>query len=51
MNLKGKKLMVMCGTALSCEIVEVAKKMGVYTMVTDYIPNSPAKKLQMNLLM
>lgn len=45
MNLKGKKLMVMCGTALSCEIVEVAKKMGVYTMVTDYIPNSPAKKI------
>ncbi len=43
--LKGKRLMLMCGTALACEIVETAKKMGVYTMVTDYLPDSPAKKI------
>lgn len=46
-DLKGKKLLILGGTRISCEIVRYAKKMGVYTVVTDYYPpeNSPAKQI------
>lgn len=44
-KLQGKRLLILGGIALSCEIVKAAKDMGVYTMVTDYLPDSPAKKI------
>lgn len=44
-SLRGKKLLVMGGISLSCDIVEKAKEMGVYVIVTDYLENSPAKKI------
>lgn len=45
MDLKGKKLLVLGGIALSCEIVRTAKAMGIETLVTDYLPDSPAKRI------
>lgn len=44
-SLKGKKLLILGGPALACDIVEKARQMGVYTIVTDwYEPEkSPAK--------
>lgn len=44
MDIKNKKLLLLGGINLACEIVETAKEMGVYTIVTDYLPDSPAKK-------
>lgn len=43
-NLKGKKLLVLGGLALECEIVTRAQEMGVYVIVADYNPNVPARK-------
>jgi biotin carboxylase len=43
--LKGKKLLILGGIALSCEIVRHAKRMGIEVYVTDYLPDSPAKKI------
>ena len=42
-----KKLLILGGTRISCEIVRKAKKMGVYTVVTDYYDEtkSPAKQI------
>ena len=47
MDLEGKKLLILGGNALTCEIVNAAKKFGVYSVVTDWnSPEvSPAKKL------
>ena len=45
MNFKGKKLLVLGGIKYECDIVEHAKKMGIYTVVADYDVNSPAKKI------
>ena len=45
MKLKGKKLLVLAGAAVHCKGVEAAKKMGVYTIVTDYLETSPAKEI------
>jgi biotin carboxylase len=44
-EIKGKKLLIMGGISLACDIVEKAKEMGVYTIVTDYLEDSPAKKI------
>lgn len=46
-ELKGKKLLILGGTLISCEIVKFAKQLGVHTMVADYndISNSPAKQI------
>jgi biotin carboxylase len=43
--LKDKKLLVLGGTRLSCEIVRKAKEMGMIVFVTDYLEDSPAKKI------
>lgn len=43
-KLKGKKLLVLGGLALECEIVIRAQEMGVYVIVADYNPNVPARK-------
>lgn len=44
-NLKGKRLLILGGNAISCEIVKAAKQLGVYSIVTDWnVPkDSPAK--------
>ena len=43
-ELKGKKILILGGTTLMIHVVEVAKKLGVYTVVTDIDPKSPAKR-------
>ena len=45
MNLCGKKILILGGGVLSIDIVEVAKNLGIYTIVTDWydIKRSPAK--------
>ena len=46
-ELEGKKLLILSGNTLSCDIVRTAKEMGVYTIVTDWYDadRSPAKLL------
>lgn len=44
-NLEGKRLLISGGPALACDIVEKAKEMGVYTVVTDWYADSPAKRI------
>lgn len=45
MDLTGKKLLILGGSATSIDIVEAAKRLGVYTIVTDWYDTkrSPAK--------
>ncbi len=42
---EGKKLLILAGAGVHCRLVESAKKMGVYTIITDYLDekDSPAK--------
>lgn len=42
---KGKKLLVLGGLTLECEIVTRAQQMGGYVIVADYNPDVPARKL------
>ena len=44
-ELIGKRLLIMGGMRISCEIVRKAKEMGIVTIVADYNPveKSPAK--------
>lgn len=44
-NIKGKKLLILGGIRSICQIVEEAHKMGVTVYITDYLENSPAKKV------
>lgn len=44
-ELKGKKLLILGGANQHLKFVEAAKKMGVYTIVTDYLTNSPCKMI------
>lgn len=44
-SLKGKKLLILAGASVHSKVVEAARAMGVYTIVTDYLENSPAKLL------
>ena len=46
-----KKILILSGCAQMCEIVIRAKEMGLYTIVTDYLEDSPAKKLADESLM
>ncbi len=43
-ELEGKKLLILGATAPMCEIVKEAQSLGVTVYVTDYLPDSPAKK-------
>jgi biotin carboxylase len=45
LDLRGKKLLILGGTRLSCEIIEQAKKKGVYVIATDYLEKYPGKKI------
>ncbi len=42
-KLKGKKLLILAGAGVHCKVVRAAKEMGIYTIVTDYLTDSPAK--------
>ena len=44
-DLKGKKLLIIGATTTECDIVRYAKAAGIYTIVADYLPDSPAKKV------
>jgi len=46
-DLVGKRLLVLGGTKISCEIIETAKRMGILVGVTDYDPveRSPGKQI------
>lgn len=43
-DLKGKKILLLGGHVLMIHIIQKAHEMGIYTIVTDYIPDAPAKK-------
>ncbi len=45
MKIVGKKLIVLGGVAMICELVENVKMRGGYVIVADYYPDSPAKKI------
>lgn len=46
-SLAGKRLLILDGTQLGCEIVLAAQSMGIHTVVTDYntLENAPAKQI------
>ena len=46
MDLKGKRLLILGGSRISCEIIRHARKMGIVTAVTDWyaLEKSPAKQ-------
>ncbi len=44
-NDKKKTLLISNGLALACDIVKKAKEKNIYTIVTDWYDNSPAKKV------
>lgn len=46
-DLTGKRLLILGGMRISCEIVRKAKAMGIYTIVADYnkIEDSPGKQI------
>lgn len=44
-ELKGKRLLFLGAIRALCEAVKIAKDMGIYTIVIDYLPDSPAKKI------
>lgn len=45
MNLQGKKLLILGGTYASYNLVQLAKEMGIYTVVTDYYDSGMAKDI------
>lgn len=38
-----KKLLILGGAEVHCKVVNAAREMGIYTIVTDYLEDSPAK--------
>lgn len=42
---EGKKLLLLGGIKLACDIVKHAQAMGAYVVVADYLEDSPAKKI------
>lgn len=42
---EGKKLLIIGGVRLACDIVKRAQEMGAYVIIADYDENSPAKKV------
>lgn len=42
---RNKRLLISNGLALACDIVKKAKEKGIYTIVTDWYENSPAKEV------
>lgn len=50
MDLKNKKLLILGSNAITCSIVEAAKALGVYTIVTSWnkLEDAPAKQIADN---
>ena len=44
-KLENKKLLILAGAAVHSKVVDAANDMGVYTVVTDYLPDSPGKQI------
>ena len=44
-DINGKRLLILGGVVLSCDIIKQAKKQGAYVLVTDYLEESPGKKI------
>lgn len=46
-NIAGKRLLILGGTRIQCELIEAAQKLGVHTIVTDYNEpkDSPGKQI------
>lgn len=44
-NFEGKKLLILGGITMACDIVKSAQKMGAYVVVADYLEDSPAKQV------
>lgn len=44
-NLRGKRLLFLGAVRPLCEPVKIAKEMGIHTIVIDYLPDSPAKRV------
>ena len=44
-SLKGKKLLILAGAGVHNKVVRAAKEMGIYTIVSDFLEDSPAKLL------
>ena len=46
-DLEGKRLLVMGGTRITCEIIRAAKRLGCFVGVADYYPisKSPGKQI------
>lgn len=42
---KGKKLLILAGASVHSKVVKAAQEMGIYTIVTDYLADSPAKRI------
>lgn len=51
MEYNGKKLLVLAGAGVHCKVVESAREMGISTIVTDYLNDSPAKLIADEKLM
>lgn len=45
MDFTGKRLLILAGAGVHNKVVRVAKEMGIYTIVTDNIKDSPAKMI------
>ena len=45
MDFTGKKLLILAGAGIHSKVVRAAKEMGIYTIVTDYLEDSPAKMI------
>lgn len=45
MDIKGKKILILGGTAATLDLVKNAKSMGLYTVVTDYLKGGAAKEI------
>lgn len=44
-ELNGKKLLLLGGHTLMIHVITKAREMGIYTIVTDYVKDAPAKKV------
>ena len=42
---KQKKLLILAGAGIHSKVVEAAREMNIYTIVADYLENSPAKQI------
>lgn len=47
----GKKLLILAGAGVHSKVVQAAMEMGIYTIVTDYLDDSPAKLISNEKLM